>query len=286
MKLRWILWFTLLLVFLSITQVFIFFCSNNKKLCYNFFKSSTVEYLMILFYNDSMKFITKVAPNNYYSKIQELRSKTMPCMNPVHKFIFNTTQITNLKKNMLTKFVNNVYTEKFNIKNNYIYNILLNSNLNIKLNYEFTKLLISKYQIIFSATNIVKYLSDVTVNNSIILYLRKNKIFNKSRYSRNRQTYRTGAYWCLYVNIIAIIAFYFWFYNFTINFGYMWWLLFIFIASFTLFKAIKYKFYSVNTFILESINTFNWFITILYSAFIFLDNNKNIIKKYLQNIVF
>jgi hypothetical protein len=28
-------------------------------------------------------------------------------------------------------------------------------------------------------------------------FLRKNKIFNKSRYSRNRQLYRTGVYWCL-----------------------------------------------------------------------------------------
>ncbi len=31
-----------------------------------------------------------------------------------------------------------------------------------------------------------------TENN--ILFLRKNKVFNKGRYSRNRQTYRTGVY--------------------------------------------------------------------------------------------
>lgn len=240
---------------------------------------------MILFYNKNMEFITKIAPNNYYLKIQNLRNKNMPCMNSVHKFIFNAIQIINTKKIYILITTNSIYNKKFNIKNNYIYNLLLNNELNIKLNSEFIKLLITKYQIIFSSTNIVKYISDLSVNNSVILYLRKNKIFNKSRYSRNRQTYRTGAYWCLYINIIAIIAFYFWFYNFTINFGYMWWLLFIFIASFTIFKSIKYKLYSINTFILELTNTFNWFITIIYSIFIIFDNNKNLIKKFIWNLL-
>jgi hypothetical protein len=30
----------------------------------------------------------------------------------------------------------------------------------------------------------------------LFFFLRKSKLFNKGRYSRNRQTYRTGAYWC------------------------------------------------------------------------------------------
>lgn len=33
--------------------------------------------------------------------------------------------------------------------------------------------------------------------NSIMLYLRAARHFNKGRYSRNRQLYRTGVYWCI-----------------------------------------------------------------------------------------
>lgn len=285
MTFRWILWFTFLLVFLFITQGFIFFCSNNKKLCQKFFTSSITKYWMVLFYNDTMKFITKVAPVNYYAEIKILRDKNMPCMHEVHLFVFSLNRDSILEKKSLLKTLTNEYAKKFDIQNNYIYNLFTNNEFNIKLNSEFIKQLTTRYQIIFSATNIVKYLSDLSVNNSIILYLRKNKIFNKSRYSRNRQTYRTGAYWCLYVNIIAIIAFYFWFYNFTINFGYMWWLLFTFIASFTLFKTVKYRLYSINVYILEISNVFNWLVTILYSIIVILDKNKNTIKNYIKKLI-
>ena len=48
---------------------------------------------------------------------------------------------------------------------------------------------------------------------SCLAYIEMNKIFNKGRYSRNRQTYRTGEYWCLYINILAVLFFYFWFYK-------------------------------------------------------------------------
>lgn len=43
----------------------------------------------------------------------------------------------------------------------------------------------------------LNYLSTFSIFNSskpIFYFLRKNKLFNKGRYSRNRQTYRTGAY--------------------------------------------------------------------------------------------
>jgi hypothetical protein len=82
------------------------------------------------------------------------------------------------------------------IENNYFYNLSANKHFN--LNTDFSESFLSKlkniYKISFSSSNVVKYISDLSANNSVILYLRKNKIFNKSRYSRNRQTYRTGAY--------------------------------------------------------------------------------------------
>ena len=53
------------------------------------------------------------------------------------------------------------------------------------------------------------------------LILRKTKSFNKSRYSRNRQYYRTGVYWCLWLNIILVFALYYIFYRYTFKFSYI-----------------------------------------------------------------
>lgn len=100
-------------------------------------------------------------------------------------------------------------------------------------------------QVKYSPSNFIKYINFLNLNNYKILFIRKNKVFNKGRYSRNRQYYRTGVYWCLYVNIIAVIGIYFWFYKITMNFGYLWWGLYLFIASFILPKAIKYRLYNV-----------------------------------------
>jgi hypothetical protein len=44
-----------------------------------------------------------------------------------------------------------------------------------------------------------------------IFFIRKTKSFNKSSYSRNRQLYRTGVYWCLWLNIILVYGLYFFF---------------------------------------------------------------------------
>lgn|ERR1739848_282207 len=46
----------------------------------------------------------------------------------------------------------------------------------------------------FSNTIINKYLNLFIINSYIVMFLRKSKIFNKGRYSRNRQFYRTGVY--------------------------------------------------------------------------------------------
>jgi hypothetical protein len=43
-----------------------------------------------------------------------------------------------------------------------------------------------------SSTN--KFIDLNKVDEYLFLFLRKNRIFNKGRYSRNRQTYRTGVY--------------------------------------------------------------------------------------------
>lgn len=210
--------------------------------------------------------------------------------------VLNKSQLTLNKSNLNFKIINNNFNFKiYNtykkfpkliyIYDNYFYLKIFNNylQLNTLFNTQFLTELKTKYLISFSASTIVKYLSDYSINNSIILYLRKNKIFNKSRYSRNRQTYRTGAYWCLYVNIIAVVAFYFWFYKFTMNFGYLWWLLYSLIASFFIPRALKYRFYNPFNIYNEFLNGLTWFLIIIINIFKPLINIIIKIKIYLYN---
>nr|YP_010411979.1 Ymf67 [Tetrahymena rostrata]QBI37947.1 Ymf67 [Tetrahymena rostrata]URP31139.1 Ymf67 [Tetrahymena rostrata] len=193
----------------------------------------------------------------------------------------NTNHIIN------TKFKSTVIKSNkvFNNLNNFIYNTDSNKNFLINLNENFLNSLKKIFKISFSSSNITKYISNYTTNNSIILYLRKNKIFNKSRYSRNRQTYRTGAYWCLYVNIIAVIAFYFWFYKFTFNFGYVWWILYIFILSFFLPRALKYKFYNPIKILNEIKLSLIWLYTIFKNIINFNFKYLNLIATWMYKSI-
>jgi len=74
----------------------------------------------------------------------------------------------------------------------------------------------------FSSTSIVKYLKVGQSNDFEFQFLRKNKVYNKGRYSRCRQNYRTGVYMCMYLSVCSIFGLYYWFYKFTFNFSYLW----------------------------------------------------------------
>jgi hypothetical protein len=132
----------------------------------------------------------------------------------------------------------------------------------------------------FSPSNFIKYINSLNLNKYNILYLRKAKVFNKGRYSRNRQYYRTGVYWCLYVNIIAVVGIYFWFYRFTMNFGYLWWLLYLFIASFIIPKAIKYRFYNIFTLIKSISKDLLWLGYIVFNTLSKANTFLNLLKSY------
>nr|NP_149399.1 ymf67 [Tetrahymena thermophila]7W5Z_Y7 Chain Y7, Ymf67 [Tetrahymena thermophila]7W5Z_y7 Chain y7, Ymf67 [Tetrahymena thermophila]8B6H_DN Chain DN, Ymf67 [Tetrahymena thermophila SB210]8B6H_Dn Chain Dn, Ymf67 [Tetrahymena thermophila SB210]8BQS_DN Chain DN, Ymf67 [Tetrahymena thermophila SB210]8BQS_Dn Chain Dn, Ymf67 [Tetrahymena thermophila SB210]8GYM_Y7 Chain Y7, Ymf67 [Tetrahymena thermophila SB210]8GYM_y7 Chain y7, Ymf67 [Tetrahymena thermophila SB210]8GZU_0E Chain 0E, Ymf67 [Tetrahy len=233
--------------------------------------------------------------NDYIKYINNTNSIDTYLENQIILGLNNNTN-SNITKNINTKLLNSYSNLKnlVNITNNTFYLKKINDNYNTVINSEFLTYLKSNYKISFSASNIVKYLSDKSVNNSVILYLRKNKIFNKSRYSRNRQTYRTGAYWCLYVNIIAVVAFYFWFYKFTMNFGYLWWLLYSLILSFFFSRALKHRFYNPLNVMTEFKNGFMWFIIILINIFKpllkLLENNyinlyNHLVIKYYQSFI-
>lgn len=68
--------------------------------------------------------------------------------------------------------------------------------------------------------------------NTLINYARKVRIFNKSRYSRNRQNVRVTFYFALYFNILIIYAVFSVFFNFVFLLSYNWWFYFIFLFSF------------------------------------------------------
>ncbi len=239
----------------------------------------------LLKFNDYINYINNTTLEKNFNKSQLIVNELNG--NKIFKYNIN---LNNYK--IYNKFQNII-----EFSNNYFYLKIFNKylDLNTEFNNNFITDLKQKYLISFSASNIVKYISDFSVNNSTILYLRKNKIFNKSRYSRNRQTYRTGAYWCLYINIIAVVAFYFWFYKFTMNFGYLWWLLFLLIASFFFSRALKHNFYNPLKIYLEFILGFKWFISIIYNIikptlnYLLLSTNKytlNFIVRLNQNLTY
>jgi len=119
------------------------------------------------------------------------------------------------------------------------------------------------YFINYKINNFVKFFSKLC--NFTIFFLRKQKCFNKGRYSRNRQIYRTGVYWCLYVNIIALVGLNFLFYKFTIHFSYYWWVLYFFFNLYFLPQILKINFnfnfdYLPSTFFNKKlVNTLNYF---------------------------
>jgi hypothetical protein len=114
------------------------------------------------------------------------------------------------------------------------------------------------YVVRFSESSISKHINLQNLKCYVFLYLRKNKIFNKSRYSRNRQLYRTGVYWCLWLNVILVYGLYFLFYRFTFNFGYIWWGVLIFSYSTIFSRVVKYNFFNPYFLIEEFVCFVSW----------------------------
>jgi len=154
----------------------------------------------------------------------------------------------------------------------------------ILLNNSWLKSLNLFYPIRFSETSITKHIKLNNLQNYVFFYVRKNRIFNKGRYSRNRQLYRTGVYWCLWLNIMLVYGLYFMFYRFTFNFGYFWWGLLIFAYSTIFSRVLKYNFF--NFFYLKN----EFFFFLKWLGFIFLNIKDYILyffkKAIINNILF
>jgi len=119
----------------------------------------------------------------------------------------------------------------------------------------------------FSSSSVVKFISTKHENNFEFQYLRKNKVYNKGRYSRCRQNYRTGVYMCMYLSVVCIFGLYYWFYQFSFNFTYLWWLFISFLGSFFLPKIIKYRLYEPTTLLNKFFDFFKWSFLVLKNFF-------------------
>lgn len=128
----------------------------------------------------------------------------------------------------------------------------------------FNEKITKSWPIRFAGSSVLKYINSAASGASLIFFLRKNKSFIKGRYSKNRAYYRTGVYWCLYIHAIAILAFYYWFYRFTLNFGYLWWMFFIFVASFVFAKFLKIDGFDISSFFITFFKNIEWFFFIIY----------------------
>jgi hypothetical protein len=137
---------------------------------------------------------------------------------------------------------------------------------NIKLNYKIKKIEnnqnITNYNYNFFLKNFLN-----TKNNLTCFFLRKSKFFNKGRYSRNRQIYRTGVYLCFYVNIAVLYSIWFVFYKSSIKFTYLWWIFFMLPSSFIFSRALKYNLFFPKEFFFYMKLYFNWLVSVLGAIF-------------------
>jgi hypothetical protein len=108
----------------------------------------------------------------------------------------------------------------------------------------------------YSSSSVNKNLQISNLDSFEFQFLRKNKVYNKGRYSRCRQNYRTGVYMCMYLSVVSIFGLYYWFYKFSFNFTYLWWVFILFIGSFFLPKLIKYRLYEPNVFLIKIFDFF------------------------------
>jgi hypothetical protein len=157
----------------------------------------------------------------------------------------------------------------------------------ININLTWLKTLKKRLYIRFSDSSVSKYISFKTLNKYKIYYIRKNRIFNKGRYSRNRQLYRTGVYWCLWLNVIVVYGLYFFFYRFTFNFGYLWLGLALLAFSFIFSRVCQSRFYNPTILLTEFQLFLNWVFVLFQNCYSALYNlYLNFFDKYLRHLYF
>ena len=256
----------------SLFSTFFNFNSKTKKEVFSNFENDTISFKKIYsLKNSSIK--NKSNFYSYYSFLFLVRSNFFFSFSSICYFIFSQSNFSNS-----FKFANNSNLTNYSGSKNYFF--FFNSDF-IKTSLNKTILILNKNnlnsiffyslnKIKFSVSDFFKNLNVKTLANINILFLRKTKIFNKGRYSRNRQYYRTGVYWCLYVNIIAVVGIYFWFYRFNMNFGYLWWILYIFLFSFFFSRGLSLNLIGIFAPFKSIIKSFFWFSNFFFNFLSYL----------------
>lgn len=163
-------------------------------------KFDVVVLFLFLFYFNKTKNITKLYRiNNYYlDKRQGF----------IKHFIGKKVDFINTISKYSKLFVVNNYTKYLFLQDNKVkLNISTNRILNIPKS---------------TNSSIYKNIGLFDCNSVEFQFLRKNKVYNKGRYSRCRQNYRTGVYLCMYLSVVSIFGLYYWFFKFSFNFSYLW----------------------------------------------------------------
>ena len=244
--------------------------------------------------------------NVYFDNNKFAKKSKLYVLNTNKKILNNYIKCINILNNNYTNFKNNFLInvilenlENFLKKNTTIVNnkvFIKNNNLKKNIN------IFDKIQYLNNVKNFFK-LNNLNYNNLKVIYknydldlynnkekikilfLRKNKIFNKGRYSRNRQIYRTGVYLCLWINILMVYGLYYIFYKIIFNFNYLWFIFINFIFLFIFIKIFKYNLFSFKNIFKEINLLINWYCVLfnnLINIFIFLEKKftfLSIIKK-------
>ena len=219
--------------YLFIYKKYYFFFIRSYWICEFFF-------IIILFFNKLN--LQTLQPN--IKQFKNLNNKNF-------LFFFKKNKINYLN------FNKNFFFYNFNNYLSYFFNYFFKENIFFK------NIFIKNININYYNFFLMKFLKNKGLENFLVFFLRKNRIFNKSRYSRNRQNFRTGVYWCLYVNILAVLGIYFFFYKFTINFSYLWWFFIIFINVFFFNKFLKLNIFSIFSIFLFFKKLFFWILNFL-----------------------
>jgi hypothetical protein len=203
---------------------FNFYSLNVLNKQFKFFKKNNfLEFLLIqkFFFKKYFNLYSSYFYNNYscYNNIKLIFFYLYIYKNTKNKInIFNLNVFSDwYKYNFNLNFVTKNYNKKYNYNLLYLKNLffkynklflknfnqnykniyflkLFSKDIKIKINNGWSTFLKKHYLIKFTDSSISKYINIDLVKSYKVNFIRKNRIFNKGRYSRNRQLYRTGVY--------------------------------------------------------------------------------------------
>ncbi len=244
---------------------------------YNFNLNYNYLFLVFLYFVKTKNVVSiKVLENSNHSLFNSSDVLSSGNVNSLNSFNLFWRKWKNLKRPSTNSDVFNYYLDDFKKKLNVYTKLGFVSvyNTYVVVKYKFTtftntvsfdKSLLSSPK--YSSSTVHKYLSTSDLNNFEFQFLRKNKVYNKGRYSRTRQNYRTGVYLCMYLSVMSLFGLYYWFYKFSFNFTYLWWFFIAFVASFFVPKIVKYRLYEPSTLVSKVYEFFKWFNLLVKSLF-------------------